>query len=108
MQLTDEEIRQIILREKKRKRRRARVVKRVSILVLIIMVLIIGIGVFVNRNVIASPRGVIFIDPGHGGMDSGSCYGKRYEKNDTLKISNLIKKILKNLDLKCICHEQKM
>lgn len=100
MQLTDEEIRQIIIRERKRKKRRARVVKRVSILVLIILVIIIGIGVFINRNVMASPRGVIFIDPGHGGIDSGSDYGQRYEKNDTLKISKLVKKELEDLGFK--------
>lgn len=100
MQLTDEEIRQIIIREKKRKRRRARIIKRVAVLVIFVLILVIGIGVFINRNAVASPRGIIFIDPGHGGIDSGSCAGKRYEKNDTLKISKLVKKDLEDLGFK--------
>ena len=97
MQLTDEEIRQIIIREKKRKRRRARIIKRVALLVLVVLLIVLTIGIFINRNAIASPRGTIFIDPGHGGVDSGSCDGPRYEKNDTLKLSQLIKSDLEEL-----------
>ena len=33
----------------------------------------------------------VCIDPGHGGMSSGATLGSRYEKNDTLKLSLLVR-----------------
>lgn len=36
----------------------------------------------------------ICIDPGHGGGSSGAVLGNRYEKNDTLKLSLLVRDIL--------------
>lgn len=36
----------------------------------------------------------ICIDPGHGGSSSGAVLGNRYEKNDTLKLSLLVRDIL--------------
>ncbi len=36
----------------------------------------------------------ICIDPGHGGGSSGAVFGSRYEKNDTLKLSLLVRDIL--------------
>ena len=39
---------------------------------------------------------VVCIDPGHGGSDSGAVSGKRYEKNDNLKLSLLVRDILED------------
>ncbi len=36
----------------------------------------------------------ICIDPGHGGTSSGAVLGKRYEKDDTLRLSLLVRDIL--------------
>ena len=36
----------------------------------------------------------ICIDPGHGGGSSGAALGNRYEKNDTLKLSLLVRDVL--------------
>ena len=38
---------------------------------------------------------VITIDSGHGGRDSGTSYGKLYEKDLNLEISKVLKKVLK-------------
>lgn len=37
----------------------------------------------------------VCIDPGHGGKDPGAVNGKRYEKNDTLKLARRVGKVLK-------------
>ena len=36
----------------------------------------------------------VCIDPGHGGSSSGAALGKRYEKDDTLRLSLLVRDIL--------------
>ena len=33
----------------------------------------------------------IYLDPGHGGLDAGAVNGKRYEKNDNLKLAKAVK-----------------
>ncbi len=38
---------------------------------------------------------IITIDPGHGGRDAGTSYGKLYEKDLNLEISKVLEKILK-------------
>lgn len=38
--------------------------------------------------------GIIFLDPGHGGVDSGTDAGGRYEKDDALKLSLAIRDCL--------------
>lgn len=40
----------------------------------------------------------IFIDPGHGGNSVGAVLGERYEKDDVLRLSLLIKEILSSQD----------
>lgn len=96
MQLTDQEIREILIREKRRKKQRKRVIRRVSLLVLIVAILVVGIGIFLNRNVFAQPRGIIFIDAGHGGVDGGSAVDDRLEKDDALKLSLAVQKELED------------
>ena len=38
----------------------------------------------------------VCIDPGHGGSSSGAVLGKRYQKDDTLRLSLLVRDILEN------------
>lgn len=38
----------------------------------------------------------VCIDPGHGGTSSGAVLGKRYEKDDTLRLSLLVREILED------------
>ena len=40
---------------------------------------------------------VIYIDPGHGGIDSGTTYKKIYEKDINLKLSQKLAESLRNL-----------
>ena len=106
MQLTDAEIKAILQREKKRrlmkqrrKRRRALFFLFLAIVVLLIAVLKPAVRISERNEKKAKkiereasytgpPRGTIFVDPGHGGMDSGSIGDEgRYEKEDTLKLS---------------------
>lgn len=102
MQLTDQEIRDIILREKKRKKKRQRVIKRVSLLLLILVVLVSAVIFIVNRAKFVEPRGVIFLDAGHGGVDPGSSVGSREEKNDTLKLTLKVRDELEKLNFKVL------
>ncbi len=103
MQLTDAEIRAILIREKKRKLRRKRVIRRVTFLVIVIFALILAIGLFINRGVLgemSEGRGVIFIDPGHGGGDPGTEALGRKEKDDNLSLALQVKKELEGLGFK--------
>lgn len=100
MQLTDQEIRNIIIAQKKRKKKRQRVIKRVSLLLLIIVVIVGAVVFVVNRAKFVEPRGTIFIDPGHGGMDPGSQVGSRQEKEDTFALASKVKEDLENLNFK--------
>ena len=107
MQLTDAEIRDILLREKKRKRRRKRVIRRIGLLLLCVCMLAIAIGIFVNRDARIMGRGIIFIDAGHGGVDGGSSVGNRLEKNDTLKLTIALREDLQKLGFKVYVSREK-
>ena len=100
MQLTDDEIRAILIQEKRRKRKKQRIKRRITLIILVVLILFIGIGVFINRDARVSARGIIFLDPVHGGIDSGSVVGDRYEKNDTLTLSTAVKTELESLGFK--------
>lgn len=100
MQLTDAEIREILIREKKRKRRRKRIVRRIGLLVICVALIVLAIGVFINRDARIMGRGIIFIDAGHGGMDGGSVSGDRLEKDDTLKLTLAVREELQKLGFK--------
>lgn len=100
--LTDEKIRKIIIQERKeakRKRMRKRVIRRCTLLVFVLILIILSI-FFVSGKLKAKieeskePIGIIFIDPGHGGVDSGTDANNRFEKDDTLKLALGIKKEL--------------
>ncbi|MBR2540609.1 MAG: N-acetylmuramoyl-L-alanine amidase [Mogibacterium sp.] len=92
MQLTDAEIRQILIREKRRKRRRQQMRRRRTVLVILLLIIAVIVAVRYAGSKETPPaaepsRGVVFIDPGHGGEDPGSDNGARYEKDDTLKLA---------------------
>lgn len=102
MQLTDAEIREILRRRKIEKIRRQRRRRRILLIVLIVLIAAAVILVRVlgrsgagtgdskddKKAAAGGDRGIIFLDPGHGGMDSGSDDDNdRYEKDDTLKLS---------------------
>ncbi len=117
MQLTDAEIREIIRRRKiekirKQKRRRRIMLILIAVVIIAVIVLIKVLGNSAagkdgsqgGKNSAVEPgseRGIIFIDPGHGGSDPGSDDDKdRYEKNDTLKISLAVRDQLQSLGYK--------
>ena len=116
MQLSDAEIREILIRRKKAKiRKQKRRRRRMLIALLLIIALIFafiklkgskGKGTAedekaADKAAAAQNRGVIFIDPGHGGMDSGSDDDKdRYEKDDTLKLGLAVRDKLQALGFK--------
>ena len=102
MQLTDEEIRQILIREKRRKRERKRKTRKILTILFVILVLVLAIGIYVNRDARVTARGVIFIDAGHGGVDGGSTVGKRLEKNDTLKLALAVRDELEHMGFKVV------
>lgn len=102
MQLTDAEIREILRRRKIEKIRRQKRRRRIMLLALVIIIAVVlilvkvlghsGSGKSGSKDAGAAPvigdGSVIFLDPGHGGMDSGSDDDNdRYEKDDTLRLS---------------------
>lgn len=100
MQLTDEEIRSILKREKLKKRRKQQTRRRLFLILLLIIAIIVA--AFIKFRPQPEPlvteeqpvRGVIFIDPGHGGDDPGSDNGARYEKEDVLKLGLAVRTYL--------------
>ncbi len=100
--INDAALRRILIQRRKKKMIK-RVIKRVTLLIagllVIIALLVSSIKHFLpdGNNPIDSfkyPNGVIFIDAGHGGDDPGAEYGKRTEKEDTLKMAQSIKSAL--------------
>ena len=101
MQLTDAEIREILKREKRKKKMRRKRIRAIVILVLILLV-IIAVTVIKSRDkkpaeTPVATRGIIFLDPGHGGDDPGSDNGTRLEKDDTLKVALAVRQKLWDL-----------
>lgn len=107
MQPTDAEIRELLRRRKKEQRRRLRRMKRIrAVLILLMIVSLVFLmllkGCSHNGDADSGeanstpPRGVIFIDPGHGGSDPGSDNGERYEKDDTLNFAKAVRANLQN------------
>lgn len=115
MQLTDAEIKEILARQKmrrklKQKRKRRRTLLFVLLIIIIILIVVLKPAVRISERLekqnrkatreasyTGPPRGTVFIDPGHGGMDSGSVgENRRYEKDDTLRLSTEIKSFLES------------
>ena len=100
MQLTDDEIREILIKRKKKERRRRRVRRRVALLVFVLILICAAAAAVIHfrsggagAGVLPS-KGVIFIDPGHGGADPGSVSDGRNEKDDNLVLAMAVKKAL--------------
>ncbi|MBQ6314911.1 MAG: N-acetylmuramoyl-L-alanine amidase [Mogibacterium sp.] len=98
MQLTDAEIREILRQQKIKKKRKLRTRRRITILIVLVL---IALAVYFIKGQIDTivaentpPRGIIFIDPGHGGKDPGSGNGARYEKEDTLRLALAVRTYL--------------
>lgn len=99
MQLTDDEIREILIKQKKRKRRQQRMRRRITLLLVVLLITGAVVTVLVmhfrgNGGGILPTRGIIFIDPGHGGNDPGSASDGRNEKDDNLVFALAVKKAL--------------
>lgn len=65
--------------------------KIVKFLVIIALIMIISVIIIKKDDEI-----IVCIDPGHGGTDVGAVNENRYEKNDNLKIAQLVEKYLQN------------
>ncbi len=118
MQLSDAEVREILIRRKREKKRRLRRRRRRTFIILLLLIVFIFVLVKVighggkksaedkkSADAAASgkTRGIIFIDPGHGGMDSGSDDDNdRYEKDDTLKLGLAVRDQLEALGFKVV------
>ena len=97
MALTEQQMRDIIIADKRKKKMHRRRRRKYTFFILIFLVLFFVIGLYCNKDVLAPPkldRGIIFIDPGHGGHDPGSQTKSRKEKDDTLRIALQVKKEL--------------
>lgn len=100
MQLTDDEIREILIRQKKLKKRRQKKLRRVVLLIVAVLVIVLTVGIFINKDARINARGIIFIDAGHGGVDGGSKVGSRLEKDDTLALSLAVADELEGMGFK--------
>ena len=110
MQLTDQEIREILIRRKIQKKRRARRRRRMILIILILLIIaaVVIVKVIGHKGSsadtgeeeaaqAADTAPVIFIDPGHGGVDSGSETATRIEKDDTLRMSLAVRDALTSM-----------
>lgn len=110
MQLSDAEIRDILIRRRREKIRRQKRRRRRMLIVLLLFIVLIFVLIRVidhqNKNGgkskgsagSAGNLGIIFIDPGHGGMDPGSDDGDdRIEKDDNLKLGLAVRDHLQKL-----------
>ena len=113
MQLTDAEIREILIQQKLKKRRRRKRRRLIALLVLVLAIIAAIVVVKVHGGSSSSspggtsaaaeeipPRGIIFLDPGHGGNDPGSDNGARREKDDTLRLANEVRAHLEMANFK--------
>lgn len=107
MQLTDDEIREILIREKKAKKKRKKKRRRIGLIIAVILIVILGVGIFMNKDVLYEPRGVIFVDAGHGGVDGGSYVNGRKEKDDTLKLALEVENNLEDMGFTVVMSRRK-
>ncbi|MDY2959280.1 MAG: N-acetylmuramoyl-L-alanine amidase [Hornefia sp.] len=93
-ELTDLQIRRII-RQRRRRKQKIKVATRLGVIflsfILMVSLITFGINKFFFSEKGAQKRGIIFVDPGHGGNDPGAESSGRREKDDTLRIGLLIK-----------------
>ena len=75
--------------------------RKIKILMTIVILIIIG-AIIINGFSNKGKKLVVCIDAGHGGTDVGANNENRYEKNDTLKIANLVREYLEQENIKVI------
>ena len=68
--------------------------KKICILLLFIMSLCLFNFFKINAKNLPLHNKIIYVDPGHGGIDPGCVYKNIYEKNINLDISHALKKVL--------------
>ena len=105
VQITDDEIRQIILRRKRKEKERKRRKKRIALAIcLVFLAGILGFSFSTGGGIFTlfQTRGVIFIDAGHGGEDPGAEALGRKEKDDTLELALKVRKYLRRKRFKVV------
>ncbi len=78
--------------------------KQIKILIIMLAIVIISV-IFLMFKENSKVR--VCLDAGHGGEEVGAVLGKRYEKDDTLKITKLVEKKLKKKNIKVIMTRKK-
>ena len=105
VQITDDEIRQIILRRKRKEKERKKRKRRITLAVcLVFLAGILGFSFSTGGGIFTlfQTRGVIFIDAGHGGEDPGAEALGRKEKDDTLELALKVRKYLRRKRFKVV------
>lgn len=78
--------------------------KQIKILIIMLAIVIISV-IFLMLKENSKVR--VCLDAGHGGEEVGAVLGKRYEKDDTLKVTKLVEKKLKKKNIKVIMTRNK-
>lgn len=78
--------------------------KQIKILIILLGIVIIGAIILVSKE---NNKVRVCLDAGHGGEEVGAVLGKRYEKEDTLKLTKLVEKKLKKKNVKVIMTRKK-
>lgn len=78
--------------------------KQIKILIIILGIVIIGVIILISKE---NSKVRVCLDAGHGGEEVGAVLGKRYEKDDTLKVTKLVEKKLKKKNVKVIMTRKK-
>lgn len=73
--------------------------KQIKIIIIILSIVIIGLIILISKE---NSKVRICLDAGHGGEEVGAILGKRYEKDDTLKVTKLVETKLKKKNVKVI------
>lgn len=73
--------------------------KQIKIIIIILSMVIIGLIILISKE---NSKARVCLDAGHGGEEVGAVLGKRYEKDDTLKVTKLVEKKLKKKNVKVI------
>lgn len=113
-ELSDAQIADIIRRRKRKQRMIRRVTTRVGILLFVLCLLVFGVATCIQKffmtDTLAADlyptsedvKGIIFLDPGHGGYDAGYTHKRRAEKYDTLALGLLVRQELENRGYKVV------
>lgn len=78
--------------------------KQIKILIILLGIVIIGVIILISKE---NSKVRVCLDAGHGGEEVGAVLGKRYEKEDTLKVTKLVEKKLKKENVKVIMTRKK-